>query len=66
MFGSEYWAGLTQWIRDRVLAEGKISPADLDLMVVTDDIQQAADIVQQYYQRKVIEAQAEPKKSDAQ
>ena len=70
MFGSEYWAGLQQWIRDRVLAEGKISREDLDLMVVTDDIQQAADIVQQFYQRKVLEAQpkepAEPKKSDAQ
>jgi hypothetical protein len=39
-------------------------------MVVTDDIQQAADLVQQYYQRKVLEAQpkerAAPKKSDAQ
>src|SRR5881398_3395737 len=70
LFGSSYWAGLQQWIRDRVLAEGKISPEDLDLMVVTDDIQHAADIVQQFYQRKVLEAQpkerAEPKKSDAQ
>ena len=70
MFGSDYWAGLHQWIRDRVLAEGKISPEDLDLMVVTDDIQHAADIVQQYYQRKVLESKpkerAEPKKSDAQ
>src|SRR6266446_10461362 len=70
MFGSAYWAGLQQWIRERVLAEGKISAEDLDLMVVTDDIQEAADIVQQYYQRKVLEAQpkaqAEPKKSDAQ
>ena len=70
MFGSSYWAGLQQWIRDRVLAEGKISPEDLDLMVVTDDIHHAADIVQQFYQRKVLEAQpkaqAEAKKSDAQ
>src|SRR5438309_8371021 len=70
MFGSDYWAGLHQWIRDRVLAEGKISPEDLDLMVVTDDIQQSADIVQQYYQRKVLESKpkerAEPKKRDAQ
>jgi hypothetical protein len=39
-------------------------------MVVTDDIHEAADLVQHYYQRKVLEAQpkerAEPKKSDAQ
>src|SRR2546430_665457 len=44
LFGSSYWAGLHDWIRDRVLAEGKISPDDLDLMVVTDDIQHAAAI----------------------
>jgi len=69
LFGSAYWAGLRQWIRDRVLAEGKISAEDLELMVVTDDIQQAADIVQQYFQRKVLEVQPKertaPKKSDA-
>jgi uncharacterized protein (TIGR00730 family) len=70
LFGSDYWAGLRQWIQDRVLAQRKISPEDLDLMVVTDDIQHAADVVQQYYQRKLLAAQpkerAQPKKSDAQ
>ena len=70
MFNSSYWSGLHEWIQDRVLAEGKISKEDLDLMVVTDDIQHAADVVQQYYQRKVLEAKpkerAQPKKSDAQ
>jgi uncharacterized protein (TIGR00730 family) len=70
MFGTSYWAGLRQWINDQVLAEKKISQDDLDLMVVTDDITYAADTVQQYYQRKVLEAQpkdrAKPRKSDAQ
>jgi uncharacterized protein (TIGR00730 family) len=70
MFGTKYWAGLRQWINDQVLAEKKISQDDLDLMVATDDITYAADTVQQYYQRKVLEAQpkdrAKPRKSDAQ
>src|SRR5919109_1312832 len=69
MFNSSYWAGLHKWIEERVLVEAKISPEDLDLMVVTDDIQHAADVVQQYYQRKVLEIQpkkrAQPAKSDA-
>jgi uncharacterized protein (TIGR00730 family) len=69
LFNSSYWAGLRAWIRERVLAERKISPEDLDLMVVTDDIQHAADVVQQYYQRKVLEVQpkarAQPTKADA-
>jgi hypothetical protein len=34
---SGYWAGLVSWIRERLLAEGKISPGDLDLLTVTDD-----------------------------
>ena len=70
LFGTSYWAGLRQWIHDRVLAEGKVAQEDLDLMVVTDDIQHAADVVQQHYQRKLLEARpkepAQPKKSDAQ
>jgi uncharacterized protein (TIGR00730 family) len=70
MFGSDYWGGLRRWISERVLAEGKISPEDLDLMVMTDDINQAADIVERFYQRKVAESRpkerAHPKKSDAQ
>jgi uncharacterized protein (TIGR00730 family) len=69
LFNSSYWAGLRAWIQERVLAEKKISPEDLDLMVVTDDIQHAADVVQQYYQRKVLEvepkARAQPTKADA-
>ena len=37
LVGSDYWRGLIDWIRDRVLGEGKISPHDMDLVTVTDD-----------------------------
>jgi uncharacterized protein (TIGR00730 family) len=37
LFGSDYWSGLLDWIRERPLTEGKISPHDLDLLHVTDD-----------------------------
>jgi uncharacterized protein (TIGR00730 family) len=36
LYGSEYWSGLLDWLRDTVQAGGKISPADLDLLQVTD------------------------------
>ena len=36
LFGSDYWSGLVGWLRDRVLAEGMISPEDLDLFKVVD------------------------------
>jgi uncharacterized protein (TIGR00730 family) len=34
---SDYWAGLVDWVRERVLAEGKIGPLDMDLVQVVDD-----------------------------
>ncbi len=38
LVGSGYWGGLVDWIRDRMLADGNISPDDLELLHVTDDI----------------------------
>jgi uncharacterized protein (TIGR00730 family) len=45
LFGRHYWAGLLRWLQSRVLAERKISPGDLDLMIITDDPAQAAKAV---------------------
>jgi hypothetical protein len=42
LFGSKYWRGLTEWLRQSAAAERKISPGDLDLFHVTDDPQDAA------------------------
>ena len=45
LFGTRYWRGLVEWLRVRVLHEGKIRSDDLDLMVLTDDPAQAARLV---------------------
>ena len=45
LFGRHYWAGLLRWLNSRVLVERKISPGDMDLMIITDDPQEAADAV---------------------
>ena len=37
LVGSDYWGGLVEWVRERLVGEGKISPGDLDLLCVTDD-----------------------------
>jgi uncharacterized protein (TIGR00730 family) len=50
LFGRHYWAGLIRWIHSRVLSEGKISPGDLDLMLLTDDPREAATAVIQAWQ----------------
>jgi uncharacterized protein (TIGR00730 family) len=42
LFGRHYWAGLVRWLQTRVLGEKKISPGDMDLMLLTDDPAEAA------------------------
>jgi uncharacterized protein (TIGR00730 family) len=45
LFGTHYWAGLVRWMTSRMVAEGKISPGDLDLLLLTDDPREAAQAV---------------------
>jgi uncharacterized protein (TIGR00730 family) len=43
LVGSEYWSGLRSWVNNTMLADGKISPGDPDLLQVIDD---PAEVVQ--------------------
>jgi hypothetical protein len=45
LFGRHYWAGLVRWLQTRVLVERKISPGDVDLMLITDDPAEAVQAV---------------------
>ncbi len=45
LFGRHYWAGLIRWLQSRVLVEKKISPGDMDLLILTDDPAEAAKAV---------------------
>jgi uncharacterized protein (TIGR00730 family) len=45
LVGSGYWAGLVDWIRERMLAEGKISLEDVELFSVTDEPVEVRDIL---------------------
>src|SRR6187200_405395 len=45
LIGTGYWAGLFDWLRQTVLAEGKINAADLDMMVLTDDVDEAVSLM---------------------
>jgi len=53
LFDSDYWEELLEWVRDEMLADGLISPRDLDLLMLTDDPNEAVELVVSHYERRV-------------
>lgn len=53
LFGRAYWAGLVRWLQSRVLLERKISPGDLDLLIMTDDPREVVQTIAQAYPAEV-------------
>lgn len=52
LFGSEYWGGLVDWIKDTMLANGNISEKDLKLFHLTDSSEEAVDLIYDFYDKK--------------
>lgn len=49
LYGSQYWGGLMNWLRDTMLEMENISPGDLDLLRVSDDPQEICALVCEAY-----------------
>ena len=47
--GGEYWLHWEQFIRVQLLAQGLISPEDLDLFLITDDVERAVEEIFAFY-----------------
>ncbi|GAB2647052.1 TIGR00730 family Rossman fold protein [Gordonia jinhuaensis] len=45
LMGVDYWSGLLDWMRDRLVGTGKIAPSDLDLISVTDSVEEMVEII---------------------
>ena len=45
LMGTAYWGGLLTWLRETAAASGTITAADIDLLHVTDDVQEAVSII---------------------
>ena len=46
LFGSDYWRGLLDWMRDQLLESERISAPDLRLVQVTDDVRDVVRIIE--------------------
>ncbi|PHS71484.1 MAG: TIGR00730 family Rossman fold protein [Methylophaga sp.] len=49
LFGSSYWAGLIDWLKDQVLEIGCIDKEDLDLFYIVDSPEQVLPIIQYHH-----------------
>ena len=67
MFGRHYWAGLVRWLQSRVLGERKISPGDLNLILLTDDPHEACSAVVEAYesQQRAIQPRTDARRAAA-
>jgi hypothetical protein len=45
LMGSDYWSGLLDWLRKTAVGAGNVSERDVDLMTLTDDVEEAVEIV---------------------
>ena len=41
LFGTDYWGGLIDWLRETMLTSGKVNVDDIDMLHITDDIDEA-------------------------
>jgi uncharacterized protein (TIGR00730 family) len=53
-----FWEGLTGWLRERVAAEGRIAPGDLDLISTTDDPAEVVELVRAGASRQGLQVRA--------
>ncbi|MBI2328107.1 MAG: TIGR00730 family Rossman fold protein [Chloroflexi bacterium] len=49
LFGSEFWKGFLDWLRNSVLAGGFISEGDFDLVRVCDQPDEVIEAIQKWY-----------------
>jgi uncharacterized protein (TIGR00730 family) len=66
LFGREYWSPLLDWVRDRALPEGTVSPDDLGLLTVTNEPEYAVRCVLERYEERSADSPHEAHKADAQ
>jgi uncharacterized protein (TIGR00730 family) len=58
LMGSWYWQGLLDWMRNTMYAEAKIGPTDLDLLCVTDNVDDAVRHIVEADQANAVEQEA--------
>ena len=52
LVGTEFWAGLKDWVEETLKKTGKISPEDTDLLHLVDTADEVVEIIEDFYTEK--------------
>jgi len=52
LVGGEFWRGLLDWMRDKLVGEGMIAAADLDMMRVIEEPEAIVEAIFDYYESR--------------
>jgi uncharacterized protein (TIGR00730 family) len=66
LFDGGYWEEMLGWFRSDLLAQGMIAPEDVELLHVTDDVEEAVQLVLDCYEDRCADNPSSPQKADAQ
>ncbi|HEX5340314.1 MAG TPA: TIGR00730 family Rossman fold protein [Gammaproteobacteria bacterium] len=59
LVGAAFWSGLMEWLRARLVQDGMIDAADLDMITIADQPQQVVDAIFKHYGPRGFEPSAE-------
>jgi uncharacterized protein (TIGR00730 family) len=61
LFGSDHWTGMMEWVRGTLVRDGRISPQDLGIFAISDDVEEIARImIDAVYTQRQSEEQPAP------
>ena len=53
LFGVDYWSGLLDWMKDKLLSHNTVSEEDFDLILLTDSIDEVIEAMNSHREQKL-------------
>jgi len=57
LYDTTFWSAMRDWIRDKALPLGMVSPEDLELLTITDDVQKTVQTVLGRFEERCADAE---------
>jgi len=53
LYGVDFWSGLLDWMKDKLLSHGNISEEDFDLILLTDSVDEVVQAMNRHREQKM-------------